>query len=79
MKLAPWSTMALIVRSSLAGCEVNPGTIGAIRTPVLTPASFSSRTAPQPLERVCSSRFEHAPGLRVHGRNAEIHGAPGPA
>ena len=42
---APESAIAFSVRSSFAGCDVSPGTIGAIRTPASIPASTSSRTA----------------------------------
>ena len=44
-KRAPWSAMALIVRSTFDREDEKPGTIGAISTPALTPASTSSRTA----------------------------------
>ena len=44
-KRAPWSAIALTVRSSFARDDENPGTIGFIRTPALMPASTSSRTA----------------------------------
>ena len=44
-KRAPWSAMALIVRSSFDREDEKPGTMGAISTPALMPASASSRTA----------------------------------
>ena len=44
-KRAPWSAIALTVRSINAGFEVMPGTIGFISTPARMPASASSRTA----------------------------------
>ena len=44
-KRAPWSAIAFIVRSSSAGFDEMPGTIGFISTPARMPASTSSRTA----------------------------------
>ena len=44
-KRAPWSAIALMVRSILARDDEKPGTIGFISTPALMPASTSSRTA----------------------------------
>ncbi len=42
---APWSAIDLMVRSSFVRDEEKPGTIGAMSTPALIPASTSSRTA----------------------------------
>ena len=44
-KRAPWSAIAFTVRSSFERDDEKPGTMGAIRTPALMPASTSSRTA----------------------------------
>ena len=44
-KRAPWSAIDFTVRSSFSREDEKPGTIGAISTPALMPASTSSRTA----------------------------------
>ena len=61
-KRAPWSAIALTVRSSLSRDEEKPGTIGFIKTPALTPASTSSRTARSRWSggAVPGSSFSHA-------------------
>ena len=66
-KRAPWSAIALIVRSSLVRDDEKPGTIGAMRTPALTPASTSSRTARSRCSgwAVPGSRIRHASSSTV--------------
>ena len=66
-KRAPWSAMALMVRSSFERDDENPGTIGAINTPTLRPASASSRTARRRWSgcAVPGSRVRHASSSTV--------------
>ncbi len=74
-KRAPWSAIALMVRSSFDRDEEKPGTIGAIRTPALTPASTSVAHRAQALKRMRRAGLERAPRVFVHGRHAHVHGA----
>ena len=74
-KRAPWSAIALMVRSSLARDDEKPGTIGAISTPALMPASTSSRTARSRCSGWRGAGLERLPGLLVDGRDAHVDGA----
>jgi hypothetical protein len=61
---APWSAIALIVRSSLARDDVKPGTIG-----------FQLADRAEPLRGVRRARLEPLPRLLVDRRHAHVHRA----
>ncbi len=71
-KRAPWSAMALIVRSSFERDDEKPGTMGAISTPAWTPASDERTHRAQPLQRMRCPGLERAPGIFVYGRHAHV-------
>ena len=50
------------------------GTMGAISTPALIPASTNARTAPQALQGVRRPRFQLLPGVFVNRRDAHVDG-----
>ena len=78
-KRAPWSAIALIVRSSFERDEEKPGTIGRHQHAGVDAGVDELADGAQPLQRVRGARFERPPRVLVDGRHAHVDRAAGGA